>query len=168
MADHTPYEQIQDLRYTLIDHITHVWLHTPPDKAEQVTKRLLGPVGAPAAKELAGAMYEAVLDPDGSLDPAIEQAVAALLAVVGTAVRAEVHHVVDASLKRLGIAPSTPARDTPVRVYMEDGRPIAWVDDPLPGGVVCAVADPAKRHGLCGMPVESESCSIHYPGAGDE
>lgn len=57
---------------------------------------------------------------------------------------------------------------TPARVYMEDGMPVAWVADPAPGGVVCAVADAAKPDGLCGMPVEDVPCTVHYPGADDE
>lgn len=36
------------------------------------------------------------------------------------------------------------------------------------GGWVCAEPDDTTQDGMCGMPVESESCSIHYPGAADE
>ncbi len=123
MAERTPYEQIRDIRGTLIDHIEWLWTRSPvtPDTAEWVMQRLLGPVGAPAAKELTAAMWAAQRDPDDSPDRHIERAVDALLAVVGEAFRSEVHDLTDASLRRLGMAPETPllAGDSPTTVQGE-------------------------------------------------
>ncbi len=234
MAERTPYEQIRDIRGTLVDHLAYLWLESPlaPDLTEAVVRRLLAPLGGPDARMYADRMYAATVE-RGGLDPEIESAVSALMAVMGHAFAREVRHLTDASLRRLGLetpragdslttaqregvtgasggsnrVPVTPCphgcrdgliqvdecncdgaglephrtecgyepcpdhepvRRTPARVYMEDGCPLAWVSDPLPGGVVCAVADPTKPDGMCGMPVESEPCSIHYPEAGDE
>lgn len=44
-----------------------------------------------------------------------------------------------------------------------DDRREAWIVLHGMGGYVCAEPDPDGPDGLCGMPVESESCSIHHP-----
>lgn len=48
-----------------------------------------------------------------------------------------------------------------------DGRRERWVLISEVGGWVCAEPDPNGPDGECGMPVETESCSIHYPGLAD-
>lgn len=52
--------------------------------------------------------------------------------------------------------------------YPPAGRREVWVPLPLPGGWVCGEPDPAGPDGVCGMPVESEPCTIHHPGAADQ
>jgi hypothetical protein len=44
-----------------------------------------------------------------------------------------------------------------------DGAPEAWVVIDEVGGWVCAVLDPSRTGGMCGMPVESEPCPTHAP-----
>ena len=46
---------------------------------------------------------------------------------------------------------------------MVDGRIEAQPPRDAPGGWVCAEPDASTQDGLCGMPVESEPCSIHHP-----
>lgn len=50
----------------------------------------------------------------------------------------------------------------------EQGRPVRWITDPAPGGYVCGVADPDGPDGVCGMPVESEPCPVHFPTPGSD
>lgn len=194
MAD-TPYEVVRDVRLTLIDHIDYLWRRSPLElaQAERATAHLLAPLGTPVAHKRAADMYAAHRDDEPeAFDRHMERAVSDLMHVIGDAVRAEVHGSVGSSLRRLGllhvnplpqtpltgVSPTTAGEEvtgpvggsnagpvTPPRVYMEDGCPIAWVHDPLPGGVVCAVADPSHPDGLCGMPVEDVPCTVHYPGS---
>jgi hypothetical protein len=49
-----------------------------------------------------------------------------------------------------------------------DGRREAWVIIDEVGGYVCAEPDPGYPGGICGLPVESEPCSIHHPDAGGD
>jgi hypothetical protein len=45
---------------------------------------------------------------------------------------------------------------------------VTWVVMDEVGGYVCAVPDPSRTGGVCGMPVESEACPTHaleVPGA---
>lgn len=44
-----------------------------------------------------------------------------------------------------------------------DGRLELWLPLPLPGGWVCGEPDDAQPDGMCGMPIESESCNVHHP-----
>ena len=44
---------------------------------------------------------------------------------------------------------------------VNDGKPVRWITDPAPGGMVCAVSDPSRPDGICGIPVESEPCGKH-------
>ncbi len=51
-----------------------------------------------------------------------------------------------------------------------DGRKEAWLVLPVYGGDViggwvCFEDDPDAEGGFCGMPVESESCTVHHPEA---
>lgn len=39
--------------------------------------------------------------------------------------------------------------------------PEVWSDACAPGGYVCAVPDPDRPDGICGMPVEDEPCAAH-------
>lgn len=50
-------------------------------------------------------------------------------------------------------------------VRLNDGRPEMWDPSVPPGGWVCAV--PSTK-GLCGIPVESEPCTEHYPAEADD
>lgn len=43
----------------------------------------------------------------------------------------------------------------------EADPPVTFDPSVLPGGFVCAVPDPDRPCGICGMPVESEPCSEH-------
>jgi hypothetical protein len=52
---------------------------------------------------------------------------------------------------------------TTLDIKTTDGRREAWVVIDLVGGYVCAEPDPAMPDGICGMPVESEPCTIHHP-----
>ncbi len=112
MAD-SPYEQIRAIREALTDHIHYLWMDSPipPDQTETVVRRLLAPLGRPAAPLYADRMYAATVA-YGDLDPEIESAVGALMAVMGHAFAREVRHLTDASLRRLGMAPETPAGDS--------------------------------------------------------
>lgn len=103
MAD-SPWDLIQSIRFTLIDHITHLWTASSltSDEAEAVTRRLLAPLGRHEALKRAARMHVACRD-RGDLEPHIIQAVAALLGVMGRAFRGEAHHVVDATVRRLGL-----------------------------------------------------------------
>ncbi len=40
---------------------------------------------------------------------------------------------------------------------------VTWVVMDEVGGYVCAVPDPSRTGGICGMPVESEPCPTHAP-----
>lgn len=115
MAD-SPYEQIQAIRHTLADHITYLWMESPLSaaQAEEATRLLLRPVGAPEPLRLAAAMHDAHTEFGGEFDQHVEQAVDALMAVFGRAFRTEIHDLTDASLRRLGLS-ETPllAGDSP-------------------------------------------------------
>ena len=52
---------------------------------------------------------------------------------------------------------------TDLDVKMVDGRREAWIIIDLVGGWVCAEPEAGQPDGTCGMPVESEPCSIHHP-----
>lgn len=39
--------------------------------------------------------------------------------------------------------------------------PTVWSDAVAPGGMVCAVPMADRPDGICGMPVESEPCTVH-------
>ena len=56
----------------------------------------------------------------------------------------------------------------PSDIKVIDGRREAWLDlGPLLGaGWVCAESDDSPD-GVCGMPVESEPCTIHHLGVPD-
>lgn len=54
-----------------------------------------------------------------------------------------------------------PAGPLPVEII--DGRREMWLIICGVGGYVCAEPDPRHPDGVCGMPVESEPCSIHHP-----
>lgn len=43
------------------------------------------------------------------------------------------------------------------------GAPTLWSDAVAPGGLVCAAPSPELPGGICGFPVESESCPEHAP-----
>lgn len=43
------------------------------------------------------------------------------------------------------------------------GRREKWIVLSGVGGYVCAEPDPDRPDGICGMPVESEPCTIHHP-----
>jgi hypothetical protein len=45
---------------------------------------------------------------------------------------------------------------------LNDGRPAIWSAACAPGGYVCAVPDPSRSDGICGMPVESEPCGREH------
>jgi hypothetical protein len=45
--------------------------------------------------------------------------------------------------------------------------PRVWTHDPAPGGLVCGVPDPDGPDRVCGHPVETEPCTVHYPHAGE-
>lgn len=51
------------------------------------------------------------------------------------------------------------------KVRIVDGRRETWIVVCGMPGVVCAEPDPSGPDGVCGMPVESEPCSIHHPDA---
>lgn len=44
---------------------------------------------------------------------------------------------------------------------LDPKHPETWSDAVPPGGYVCAVPDPGKPDGICGMPTESEPCTLH-------
>jgi hypothetical protein len=48
-----------------------------------------------------------------------------------------------------------------------DGSPVRWSDACAPGGMVCAVPDPSRPDGICGVPMESEPCGEHAAGQGE-
>lgn len=50
-------------------------------------------------------------------------------------------------------------------VTVRDGRREAWIVIAGVGGFVCAEPEPDLPDGICGMPVESEPCTIHHPEA---
>lgn len=50
-------------------------------------------------------------------------------------------------------------------VKIVGGRREAWIVIAGIGGYVCAEPDAEQPDGICGMPVESEPCDIHHPGA---
>lgn len=54
-----------------------------------------------------------------------------------------------------------------MQIKKVDGRREGWLIYHGVGGWVCAEVDQATQDGLCGMPVESEPCDIHHPGATD-
>lgn len=58
-----------------------------------------------------------------------------------------------------------PAPDPTVRtIWPQRAEPVAaevWSSACAPGGYVCAVPDPDRPDGICGMPVESEPCAEH-------
>ena len=58
------------------------------------------------------------------------------------------------------------ARDLDVKTV--DGRREVWLIIDEVGGYVCAEAGPDGPDSICGMPVESEPCSIHHPASGSE
>ncbi len=49
-------------------------------------------------------------------------------------------------------------------VKLVDGRREAWLFYMGVGGWICAELDLQLPDGICGMPVESEPCTIHHPG----
>lgn len=48
-------------------------------------------------------------------------------------------------------------------IRVVDGRREEYIRWPLPGGWVCAEPDSSMPDGVCGMPVESEPCTVHHP-----
>lgn len=47
-----------------------------------------------------------------------------------------------------------------------DGRLEVWINDPPPGGWVCAEPINNTPEGMCGMPIEDTPCTIHHPQVG--